>query len=269
MTWNVWWRFGADWRTRERLIAETVAEHEPDLLGLVESWAADGTDQPHRLAERHGMHAVWAPSGLPPEPEPPENPDQRDVGIGIGLVSRWPIRATEVHDLPNPQRGGVPPRALLATVDHPAGPLHVIVGCTEWEPEYAADHLAQCRALAALATDERLDGALPVLLVGDLNAAPGQIELIPLLDAMVDTWAAGGGDPEAVTLDSAVPYAPAEAVKQIDRRIDHILARPGRPGTSLRISRVFLAGDRPIEGVFPSDHYAVGADLELSPRSLQ
>jgi hypothetical protein len=45
---------------------------------------------------------------------------------------------------------------------------------------------------------------------------------------MTDTWLAGGGDPAAVTLDSAVPFAPVEAVKQIDRRIDHVLARPGR-----------------------------------------
>jgi hypothetical protein len=44
-----------------------------------------------------------------------------------------------------------------------------------------------------------------VLVVGDLNAAPGQPELDPLLDVMTDTWIAGGGDPAAVTLDSAVP----------------------------------------------------------------
>jgi endonuclease/exonuclease/phosphatase family metal-dependent hydrolase len=208
------------------------------------------------------MHAVWAPSGLPPEPDPPEDRDQRGVDIGIGLVSRWPIGAVEVHELPNPQRGGPPPRALAATLEHPAGPLHVIVGCTEWEPEYATDHRAQCRALAALATDPRRDGTLPVLLLGDLNAAPGQPELDPLLAVMVDTWAAGGGDPAAVTLDSAVPFAPVEAVKQIDRRIDHVLARPGRPDVPVQVRRCFLAGDRPIDGTYPSDHYAVGADLE-------
>jgi endonuclease/exonuclease/phosphatase family metal-dependent hydrolase len=263
MTWNVWWRFGGNWRTRDRGIRETVASLQPDVLGLVEAWSADGTDQPHQLAEPHGMHAVWEPSGRPPEPDPPEDPDQHGVAIGIGLVSRWPIRTVEPHDLPNPQRGGPPPRALAAVLDHPAGPLHVIVGCTEWEPDFAADHLAQCRALAALATDPQRDGPLPVLLVGDLNAAPGQPEMQPLLDVLIDTWPAGGGDPAAVTLDSAVPFAPTEAVKQIDRRIDHILARPGQPGSPVRVRDSFLAGDRPVDGTFPSDHYAVGADLDF------
>ncbi|GLY06043.1 endonuclease [Actinoplanes sp. NBRC 101535] len=263
MTWNVWWRFGGNWRDRRHGIAQTVAACRPDLLGLVEAWSGAGTDQARELAAPHRMHAVWAPSGLPPEPDPAEYADQAGIAIGIGLVSRWPIRATELTDLPNPQRGGVPPRALLATVDHPAGPLHVITACTEWEPRYAADHRAQCAALADLATDRRLDGDLPVLLIGDLNVAPDQPEFAPLAATMTDTWVAGGGDPAAVTLDSAVPFAPVEAVKQLDRRIDHILARPGRPGSPVRVEKAFLAGHHPIADVLPSDHYAVVTDIPL------
>jgi hypothetical protein len=100
------------------------------------------------------------------------------------------------------------------------------------------------------------------VLLADLHADPAQAELAPLLDAMVDTWTAAGADPAAVTLDSALPFAPLDAVKQIDRRVDHVLARAGRPGLPLSVSGAFLAGDRPIEGVYPSDHYAVGVDLE-------
>lgn len=262
MVWNVWWRFGGNWRERERGIVATMATYRPDVLGLVESWSGDGTDQPHRLAAPHGMHAAWAPTSLPPVPDPEQSPDQHGIELGVGLVSRWPILHTESHDLPNEQRGGPAPAALLATLDHPRGPLHVVVVGTEWEPQFAGDQLAQCRALAALATDVRLDGPLPVLLLGDLNAAVDQVELAPLVDAMVDTWAAAGADPSAVTLDSAVPYAQVEAVKQIDRRIDHVFARPGRPGPSLSVRGAFLAGDRPIDGVYPSDHYAVGIDLD-------
>ena len=33
------------------------------------------------------------------------------------------------------------PVALLATLHHPAGPLHVMASCVEWEPEFADDHL--------------------------------------------------------------------------------------------------------------------------------
>ncbi len=259
MVWNVWWRFGGNWRRREESIVATLDTYRPDVLGLVESWSGEGTDQPRRLAAPGGMHASWVPTSLPP-PFPYEEQDGAEVGVG--LVSRWPIRAAERHELPNEQRGGPAPAALLATLDHPRGPLHVIVSCTEWEPHYAGDHLAQCRALAALAADRRLDGPLPVLLLADLNAAPDQPELSPLLDVMVDTWAAAGGDPAAVTLDSRLPYAPLAATKQIDRRVDHVLARPGRLGQQLSVAGAFLAGDRPIGGVYPSDHYAVGVDME-------
>lgn len=259
MVWNVWGRSGGNWRRREESILATLQTYRPDVLGLVESWSGDGTDQPRRLAVPCGMHAAWAPTSLPP---PLPYADQNGIEIGLGLLSRWPILTAERHELPNEQRGGPAPAALLATLDHPRGPLHVIVSCTEWEPHFAGDHLAQCRRLAALATDQRLDGPLPVLLLADLNADPAQAELAPLLDAMVDTWTAAGADPAAVTLDSALPFAPTEAVKQIDRRIDHVLARAGRPGLALSVSGAFLAGDRPIEGVYPSDHYAVGVDLE-------
>jgi len=243
MVWNVWWRFGGNWRDREVSIGATLEAYRPDVLGLTESWSGEGTDQPHRLAAPCGMHAAWAPSPVPPIGAYADEPG---IEMGLGLLSRWPIVATEVHDRP---------AALLATVDHPRGPLHVIVARTE--PE-----VAQCRALAALATDQRLDGPLPVLLLGDLQASVDQPALAPLLDAMVDTWSAAGADPGAVTFDSALPYASSDAPNLIDRRIDHVFARPGRPGLHLPVRGAFLAGDRPCGGVYPSAHYAVGVDLE-------
>jgi endonuclease/exonuclease/phosphatase family metal-dependent hydrolase len=263
MIWNVWWRFGGSWRERERGIIATLEQARPDIIGLVETWADETTTQAELLADRLGFAAAtFAPTSLPPVPDPPEEPTQAGIRMGIGLISRWPIIATEIHDLPQTQRPGAPPTALLATIDHPQGPLRVIVTCTEWEPAYAADQLAQHRALAALASDSRLDGDLPVVLVADLNAAVDQPELAPLLDVMVDTWAAAGGDPHAVTLSSAVPEAPLEATKQMDRRIDHILARPGRGDAKLTVRQAFLVGDHPIDGRYPSDHFAAVADVE-------
>jgi endonuclease/exonuclease/phosphatase family metal-dependent hydrolase len=266
LTWNVLWRFGGNWREREPAILSTLEAYRPDVLGLVETWAGDGTSQPDRLAavlsrEGHPLHAAFARTSLPPEPDPIEYPDQAGIVVGIGLVSRWPILGTKVHELPHDQREGAPPTALLATLDHPRGPLHVIVTCLEWEAWFTDDTLAQAHAVAALAADPRLDGPLPVLVMGDMNAVVDQPELAPLVESMVDTWTAGGGDPAAVTLDSAVPMAPLAATKVMDRRIDHIFARPGRPDRPVAVHGAFLAGDRPINGVYPSDHYAVGADL--------
>ena len=252
MVWNVWWRFGGNWRERELSIGATLEAYRPDVLGLTESWSGEGTDQPHRLAAPCGMHAAWAPSSVPSISAYAEQPG---IDMGLGLLSRWPILAIEAHVLPTARRGGPGPAALLATVDHPRGPLHVIVAHTE--PE-----VAHCRALAALAADHRLDGPLPVLLLADLNADVGGPALAPLLEAMVDTWSAAGADPGAVTVDSALPYAPHDTPHLLDRRIDHVFARPGRPGLQLSVHGAFLAGDRPCDGVYPSAHYAVGVDLE-------
>ena len=262
MTWNVWWRFGGAWRDRERRIAATVRRVRPDVLGLTEAWAGEGTTQMDRLAFADGMATAFAPTSLPPLPDPPEEPSQAGIAMGVGVLSRWPILATEVHELPHPQRPGPPPTALLTTLAHPRGPLHFIVACLEWESRYAGDHLAQARALADLVADPRLDGDQPVLVTGDFNASAEASELAPLLAVATDAWPAGGGDPGAVTLSSAVPQAPLAAAKQIDRRIDHILARPGRPGAPLTVRSAFLAGEEPIEGRYPSDHFAVVADLD-------
>jgi endonuclease/exonuclease/phosphatase family metal-dependent hydrolase len=262
MTWNVFWRWGGDWRERAPGIVDTLQVYRPDVLGLVETWAGEGTSQPEQIADKLDMTAAFARTSLPPEPDPVEEPGQIGIQMGVGLVSRWPIRATEVHDLPHDQRGGPAPTALLATLDHPRGALHVIVTCLEWEPAYAADQRAQAAAVAALAADPRLDGPLPVLVVGDLNAPVEQPEIAPLVESMVDTFAAGGGDPAAKTIDSAIPHAPVEATHLIDRRIDHILARDGRYGRKLTVTGAFIAGDRPVGGYYPSDHYAVGVDLD-------
>ncbi|MFC7548073.1 endonuclease/exonuclease/phosphatase family protein [Plantactinospora sp. GCM10030261] len=261
VTWNVWWRFGPRWRDRQPGIAAVLAGLRPDVVGLQESWATDRTSQAAELGGRLGLHAAFSGPSLPPVPVPPEHPEQAGVELGLGLLSRWPIDRVSEHRLPATHRE--PPVAMVATLAHPDGPLHVVVSCVEWEPEYAADQLAQTEALAALATDPALDGPLPVLLLADLNAPPGVAQARPLFTSMIDTWVAGSGDPGAVTLSSTHPSAPVEARHLIDRRIDYVLARPGRPGTRVPVRQAFVAGDGLVDGVHPSDHYAVVADLDL------
>lgn len=167
------------------------------------------------------------------------------------------------HPLPAVHRE--PPTALVATLDHPIGPLHVIVACTEWQPSFRDDHLAQTKELAVLMSDPALDGDLPVLLLGDLNARPGCPEIDVLESVAVDLWPAGGGATNAVTLSSSTPYAPIEAVRQIDRRIDYVFARPGRPGGPIVASGSELVGTEAVNGTFPSDHFATLSELDEGP----
>jgi endonuclease/exonuclease/phosphatase family metal-dependent hydrolase len=261
VSWNVWWRFGDDWRERQHGIATTLAELRPDLVALQESWAGDGTSQAAVLGARLGLHAAFAGPSLPPVPDPPERPDQDGVELGVAVLSRWPILRAEPIPLPAVQRPGPPPVTLLTTVGHPAGPLHFATACLEWEPDFAEDHRAQAQALADLLGDPALDGPLPVLLGADLNAAPAAAELAPLLDTMADTWSASGAMGEGITLSSTAPFAPLAATEQLDRRIDYVLARPGRPGQPVTV-RAAAVADTPVDGLPPSDHYAVVVDLE-------
>jgi endonuclease/exonuclease/phosphatase family metal-dependent hydrolase len=148
---------------------------------------------------------------------------------------------------------------LSATLAHPDGPLPVLVTCLEWEPAYATDRIAQAQAVADLAGDPSLDGDAPVVLLGDLNAAPDSPVLGPLRSTMTDAYAAGGG-PDAASLRSDHPFAPVEAVELLDRRIDHVFVRPGRPGVRIRMERARVVGE-PVDGLDPSDHRAVVCDL--------
>lgn len=261
MTWNLWWRFGDAWRQRGRGILSTLKALRPDIAGLQEVWATTETTQAHQLAEQLGMHAAFAAPSLPPPPSPPERPDQPGVEVGVAVLSRWPILTVHEHRLPSRHRPQIV--ALAAVLDHPGGPLHVVVSCLDWEPEPAAQPLDQTRALAALLTDPSRDGLLPVVLTGDLNAPPTTPKIQVLTEVMVDAWVAANGTADlGHTMSTSNPLAPREAGPLIDQRIDYVLARPGTPAHPVVVSQAFLAGD-PQEGQYPSDHYAVVADFRM------
>ncbi|PZF81568.1 endonuclease/exonuclease/phosphatase family protein [Jiangella anatolica] len=258
MTWNVWWRFGDEWMERQIGIAATLATHRPDIVGLQETWATRESSQAAVLAAPLGMHSVF---GGPSLPHPIEEPGHDGVGLGLAILSRWPIRHAWTHRLPS-SRDQVPV-ALIAAVDHPTGRLHVVCVCAEHHAHLAEDHLAQTRELAALATDLSALGD-PVLLLGDLNAGPDTPEIAALTGdgTVTDAWTASGADGDGVTLSAALPMAPLGATKQLNRRIDYILFR-APDGTKPPKVHTATVLDQPVGGLYPSDHFAVVADLEL------
>ncbi len=251
MTWNVWWRFGGNWREREPGILATVLDAEPDLLGIQECWGDADTTQADLIASATGGNAAFIRVGLPPEPEPVEEPGQTGVVMGLGLVSRWPIAEVVASPMPSEGRELA---ALVATIDHPRGPLTVVVGATSWEPERVdetARQLAELERLVLLGA-----GDLPAILLADLNY---DFELPAMRTLHLhDAWTAAepGADPR--TLSSTNRFAPPEAVAQYDRRIDHVLFAPGC--SAARSTAARIVRDEP-GGLPPSDHYPVVADL--------
>src|SRR5689334_12195351 len=122
MTWNVWWRFGGNWQEREPGLLRVVEEQRPDVLGIQECWGTPERTQADVLAEAIGGEAAFVRVGLPPAPEPVEEPAQEGVGMGLGLVSRWPIASVTRVPLMSAGRDNA---ALVATIAHPLGELRV------------------------------------------------------------------------------------------------------------------------------------------------
>lgn len=108
MTWNVWWRFGPQWRERQPAIRATIAHHAPDVVALQEVWSAGGTTQAHELAAELGFDAMFASPSYPPPPAPPAANDHDGVDLGLALLSRWPILTSEAVPMPARHRSWDP-----------------------------------------------------------------------------------------------------------------------------------------------------------------
>lgn len=165
------------------------------------------------------------------------------AGYGIALLSRYPVRSWQAVRLPRipfrfpmwlpgPRRITVvdeePRAALLAQVESPVGPLHVVNTHLSFVPGWNGFQLRRlCRDLAAF--DD------PVLLMGDLNLAAPRPQRI----SQYRPLATGPTFPQ---------HAPL-------RQLDHILARGPFPRV-----RDCAAVALPV-----SDHCALTADVPEEP----
>ncbi|HKE12072.1 MAG TPA: endonuclease/exonuclease/phosphatase family protein, partial [Myxococcota bacterium] len=135
----------------------------------------------------------------------------------------------------------------------------------------------QVFALADLVLRRLPKGGFPPILVGDFNAEPDSSEIrfltgLGTLRARSvyfhDSWRVAGarrGDPEAgFTWSNRNPYARANL--EPDRRIDYIFTGfPMRDGVGL-LESCRVVCDEPQDGVWPSDHFGVYAELRTTPR---
>ncbi len=74
-----------------------------------------------------------------------------------------------------------------------------------------------------------------------------------------DAWKVAGQGSSGMTWDNANPYAKVDF--EPDRRIDYILVgRPQARGAG-HVVDCRVAGNEPVDGVWPSDHHAVLGDI--------
>jgi endonuclease/exonuclease/phosphatase family metal-dependent hydrolase len=254
MTWNLWWRYGP-WQQRNQAIAATLADVGPDVCGLQEVWASGEENMAADLAERLGMHWCWAAAA----------PAGEDAFIGNAILSRWPIAYQTELRLPSAGEGRV---AVHARIDAPGGVIPMFTAHLTYRPGGSQIRTEQVRRLAPFVAEHSADHDFPPIVTGDLNAEPDSDELrllggvltapaVPDL-VLLDSWRYADPSDPGFTWDRRNGYQ-AETLLP-DSRIDYILVGLARAGRG-RVLSVRLAGNTPVDGVWPSDHFAVVAEL--------
>jgi endonuclease/exonuclease/phosphatase family metal-dependent hydrolase len=260
LTWNLWWR-SEPRDERVAAIEATLRRLEPDVCALQEVWSSpDEGNLAARLGAALQMHWAWEFAQ-----------SQGKLEIGNAILSRWPIAEERGAGLPSDGLPDGPRTALAGILDHPRGRLPVFSTQLHSLPTGSA---ARCRQVAALVElVARTPGDLLPVVCGDLNAEPESDE-VRLLEGLrtapavaglglVDVWRyAPPGDP-GWTWDPINPHV--AAAFDVSARIDYILigAAPG----PRRVRRVSVAGNEPVDGVWPSDHFAVLAEVSPSAGS--
>jgi endonuclease/exonuclease/phosphatase family metal-dependent hydrolase len=266
LTWNLWWRYGP-WRERRDAIAAVVAEVAPDICGLQEVWADSDENLAADLAARMGMHWRWGSLPVHHGGTPPDA--GRDLRIGNAILSRWPITAEA--DLRLPTDGHVRERrvAVHARVQTPHGTLPFFTTHLSYGPGLSALRVQQVRSLAVFISEHAEGCDYPPVVTGDLNAEPDSDELRQLgglLTApaapgvvLLDAWRYAPPTDPGFTWDRRNGYQAKTVIP--DSRIDYVLVGMPR-GDRGRVRAVRLAGDEPVKEVWPSDHFAVVAELD-------
>jgi endonuclease/exonuclease/phosphatase family metal-dependent hydrolase len=264
LSWNLWWRFGP-WERRRPAIVDTVARLDPDIACFQEVWEAGGTTFAAELAERLGFHHVFT-----------TRVDIDGVGFGNAVVSRWPITSHESLPLPAPVDAEELRTCLRADVEGSRGPLQVFCTHLNWRFDQSHVRQSQVRAICSFVASSKPDGGrrFPPVLCGDMNADPASDELRMLTGrasapepglVFHDAWEAAadrhgaGGDPHGTTWTNRNPYAARDL--EPERRIDYVLVGWPKAGGAGHVTRCEVHGLDPVDGVVPSDHLAVLAEL--------
>lgn len=255
----------ADGPARRRVLAAALADAAPDVLALQEVVRDDV-----RRLEADGWRVV---------PHPRSGPD----GVGAVLAVRAPLGRVRTDPLQVTERtAGTPWCGVVAAevaYEAPLGGVLVVHHKPSWPYGFEAERERQARAAALLAEDMLAAGAgrlRHVLVLGDFDAGPDSASLRfwrglqSLGGASVcyqDAWKARHADAPGHTFSPDNPLVRAgDMPLEPGRRIDHVLARCGPHGPTLRVESCERFLVAPVDGVQVSDHYGVCADFSVPER---
>jgi endonuclease/exonuclease/phosphatase family metal-dependent hydrolase len=256
---------------RAEVLNRELRRLDPDLVAFQEVLHYDERRQLEQLldgTELHGTHQAQAMRYTPPYAE--------HYG-GSAVATRWPHRLLEVLDMRDAGINDLPWCSLAVSVPLPGeGEVLFIAATTSWRLNAEAARERQAVALTDL--DARHRTALPSIIAGDFNAGPdsASVRYLTGLQSLEsrsvryhDAWAVAGHEPgHTWTVDNDTGRTAIEQIvgqPEHRRRMDYVFVGSwdAHPQAHCRIQDTQLAFDKPVDGVWPSDHFGVLADVEI------
>jgi endonuclease/exonuclease/phosphatase family metal-dependent hydrolase len=259
------WSVGGVWSGRREVLGDGLRALQPDLIAFQEAYKTEERDS---VAEILGpeFHVVHQTEGL--------------IGDGdcAAIASRWPVsELRELDQQVSPRTSDFPAATLVAAIDapEPVGPLLFVNHLPSWKPQLEYERELQTVA-AARCIEEIVDrNPMHVVLAGDLDAEPdaSSIRFLRGLQSLGgtsvsyrDAWGSlhPHEDGHTFTLRNPLMMEESEDRQPRSRRIDYIFVRCDENGPTLEISSCELLFDKPVGGVWASDHFGLVADLEAT-----
>jgi len=262
VTLNLWGENGPHER-RLALVADELGRLGADVILLQEVRDVPGRlpNQADTLARRFGFHRAFAVG------------TEWGGGVeGLAVVSRFPIGASDDHRLPHATEteGRI---GLSARLDTPRGPLWVHTTHLSYRLHEGVQREDQIQAMHAEVAARAAVTELPQILGGDFNTVP-EADEIRWLKGMTtlggrrvyyqDAWAAVHPAEPGITWARHNPFRAKMNWLPDDRRIDYIFVTAARRDGRGVVRDARVVFDRPgPDGVFPSDHFGVVADVQI------
>ena len=261
LTLNLWGR-GGDWPRRRAVLRDGLRELSPDVIAFQEAFRIGEDDSVAELLDGE-YHVHHQTTGL--------------LGDGncAAIACRWPLLwVRELDQQLTPRTADFPATTLLAEIDapDPVGKLLFVNHLPSWKPQHAYERELQTsaavRAVEATVSERRMHAVL----AGDLDAEPEAASIRFLRGAQSldgtsvcyrDAWSSTHPDDPGHTFAARNPLVSedSDVRQEISRRIDYIFVRCDEHGPTLEVASCVLVFDRPVDGIWASDHFGLVADL--------
>jgi len=253
------WNYNDPWPTRRALIAKTIKEHNPDIIGFQEiRHSSEKNENGQNQAQQLATH-------LPDYDyiyQPAQRESDKDQWEGLAIFTRHPILASSHIKLsvdPEDNRDNHQRIVLRAQIKTPVGSFNF------FNTHLSLSHKARIRSTQEItAYLNKYTEDIPSALVGDFNETPGQTPIRHITEThhLIDAWAQQHPNDQGWTFSNENPYVRKGNDKRSGHRIDYIFVKPSSTaGPIISCQRI---ADQPDENnAYPSDHFGLIADLSL------